>query len=439
MSHHKEGGGGIMVGTYYTPQMCKERNAFTNYSDKLREILLALQSGIDSVRNQILISTQTACSYPQIPSASVGYIFTDPPYGDRVQYGELNFVWEAWLGFDTYWHNEEIIVNDVREKTEDDWANLMREAVAECYRVLKPGRWLSLCYHDTSEGTWALVQDIMAEAGFLVDKSSVALFIDTGQKSYNQLTADKVTKRDLVINFRRPKLGEVMSHLPISGDEDESTFGEKVRVIIRDYLSSHPGSTKDRVYDEVVSRMVRAGRMEAHNFDELLAQVAEPAGSTDEGTRWYLKETALAVVDAAESAKEDAAAAKIAKFIAKRLKENPEEEGVHYSDLFEQFVYTVKDKPRRHLSDWLPDYSFQDRIRWNIAAARVGRRRATQGARPRGGDESAHPASPGVLAAGACRAGASSVPMTRRWPNGFGTASGRAGTSRASCCMKKAG
>ena len=38
-------------------------------------------------------------------------IFTDPPYADKVQYGELNFVWEAWLGFDTRWHDEEIIVN----------------------------------------------------------------------------------------------------------------------------------------------------------------------------------------------------------------------------------------------------------------------------------------------------------------------------------------
>ena len=43
----------------------------------------------------------------------------------------------------------------------------MRQAMAECYRVLKPGRWLSLCYHDTSEGTWQLVQDIMAEVGFI--------------------------------------------------------------------------------------------------------------------------------------------------------------------------------------------------------------------------------------------------------------------------------
>ena len=35
------------------------------------------------------------------PANSIDYIFTDPPYADKVQYGELNFVWEAWLDFDT--------------------------------------------------------------------------------------------------------------------------------------------------------------------------------------------------------------------------------------------------------------------------------------------------------------------------------------------------
>src|SRR5690606_35106011 len=136
---------------------------------------------------------------------------------------------------------------------ESDWASMMLQAMKECYRVLKPGRWISLCYHDTSEGTWALTQDIMAEAGFIVDTSDSAIFIDTGQKSYNQLTADKSTKRDLVINFRKPRPGEVTGTLTITGEEDATTFSQKVTAIIRDYLSAHPGTTKDRIYDEVVS------------------------------------------------------------------------------------------------------------------------------------------------------------------------------------------
>jgi hypothetical protein len=160
--------------------------------------------------------------------------------------------------------------------------------------------------------------------------------------------------------------------LTIAGDEDQITFNEKVRSIMRDFLLVRPGSTKDRIYDEVVSRMVRSGQMEAHNFDEILRQVADEVKQpikkdlfenedpnlfgTHEISHWYLKET-TDEADAAETAREDAAAESLTRFI-KQAKEDYDE-GVHYSDLFEHFIYAVKDKPRRQLADWLPDYFFK--------------------------------------------------------------------------------
>ena len=56
---------------------------------------------------------------------------------------------------------------------------------------------------------------------------------------------------------------------------DVQTFREMGGQVIRDFLTAHPGSAKDRIYDELVSRMVQRGEMEAHDFDELLATVAE--------------------------------------------------------------------------------------------------------------------------------------------------------------------
>jgi len=55
-------------------------------------------------------------------------------------------------------------------------------------------------------------------------------------------------------------------------------------------------------------------------------------------------------VDEAESAKEAAAARRLETFMARHLAENHEEAGVHYSDLFEQYL-PVKDKPRRLLDE----------------------------------------------------------------------------------------
>ena len=61
-----------------------------------------------------------------LPGDSIDYIFTDPPYADAVQYGELNFVWESWLGGTPDWHGDEIVVNRARGKDADDWARAMR-------------------------------------------------------------------------------------------------------------------------------------------------------------------------------------------------------------------------------------------------------------------------------------------------------------------------
>ena len=362
LQQYREAGGGFAKGTYYVPQVSLEREVLSCLLRKEEHILKGVRELEGIPCCDLLVSTQSSCDLSAIPSSTLDYIFTDPPYAEKVQYGELNYVWEAWLDFDTSWHSEEIIVNDVRGKSEGDWAAMMTKAMAECYRVLKPGRWLSLCYHDTSEGTWELIQDIMAEVGFIVDKTDSALFIDAGQKSYNQLTADKSTKRDLVLNFRKPKplpfkvskvYGPEDAKKMASGG-DIATFTDFARQIVRDFLTRHPGATKDRIYDELVSRLVMSRSMEAHDFEALLRTVAEEVQQQGQQGRWYLKETADQV-DHAEQAKEDAAAARLAKFIGEQLKRNPEQEGVHYSDLFEQYL-PVHDKPRRLLIDWLPEY-----------------------------------------------------------------------------------
>jgi len=377
MYQEREGGRSIAKGSYYLPPISRDMVVTNGFYYKVEQQLLPAYRELLSIQSpSLIISTQSATRIDLIPSNSIDYIFTDPPYADKVQYGELNFVWEAWLDVDTHWHAEEIIVNAIQGKGEQEWAAMMKEAMSACYRVLKPGHWLSLCYHDTSEGTWELVQDILAEVGFIVDRTESALFIDTGQKSYNQLTADKSTKRDLVLNFLKPKplrfegtnSRDDADKLPKG--REIATFTEFARQIVRDFLTRHPGTTKDRIYDELVSRLVASRSMEAHDFDALLRTVADEVqqpvkedllrtkepdlfGSHVQ-SRWYLKETADQV-DHAEQTKEDAAAGRLSTFIWAYLKKKPEFEGVHYSDLFEQYLL-VHDKPRRLLSDWLPEY-----------------------------------------------------------------------------------
>jgi len=331
----EDGIGRILTGTYYIPQIGRESHVWSYFKEAVGDIIAHHAEKLPLLADhkmEVVISTEDARKLDQIDDNSVDYIFTDPPYGEKIQYAELNYVWEAWLNFDTKWHSDEVVVNEMRGVSEAIWADGMQRAFEQCYRVLKPGRWLSLCYHDTSEGTWSLVQDIMKDVGFEVDSTGSALFIDTTQKTHNQISADKVTKRDLVINFRKPKPGEQRSAVQFTGAEDQQSFREKAQAVIREFLQANPGSTKDRIYDQLVSRLVRRGEMEAHDFDELLRQVADEVKEevkknlfekeepdllgTHQISRWHLKETE-AGADDAEQATTDSAGTRIHEFLVK--------------------------------------------------------------------------------------------------------------------------
>ena len=161
----------------------------------------------------------------------------------------------------------------------------------------------------------------------------------------------------------------------IPADADDATFHNLGRQFINEYLTTHPGSPKDRIYDELVSRMVRRGEMEAHDFDALLRSVAEEVTEPVKKnlfenadadlfgshivSRWYLKAT-VDQIDSAEQDKENAAAERLETFMMKYLIKHPEAEGVHYSDLFEQIiVIPVEKRPRRLFENWLPEYFYK--------------------------------------------------------------------------------
>jgi hypothetical protein len=286
-AQHLRGGGGYIPGNWALPPMSKQRNVLESLRKVFKRILVAKRELAPLLGSQqACISTQSATEMEAIPSCSVDYIFTDSPYHGAVQYAELNFLWEAWLGLSTAWHDHEIIVNRSRQKTEMDWARMMSEAMRECHRVLKPGRWLSLCIHDPGYRLWRDLQELMARAGFVPGEADRAVTIETGSQTYNQRVTDKIIRRDLVINFRKPAR-QVRS--PRSTPKEyPGSFVELAGKVIQDYLCDNPGATKDRIYDYFVSVMVRSGPIERHNFDRLLARVAREDG--EDRPRWFRKE-----------------------------------------------------------------------------------------------------------------------------------------------------
>ena len=90
-----------------------------------------------------LARRSSATDLSWLPSSSIDYVFTDPPFGANLFYGDCNVVWEAWLG-DVTDPTEEIVVNRslpvaAGGKTITDYEKLLGDAFTEVHRVLEPG------------------------------------------------------------------------------------------------------------------------------------------------------------------------------------------------------------------------------------------------------------------------------------------------------------
>ena len=121
-AQHLEGGGGYIPGNYVFPPQIKERNVFNTYETLFLKMLKGVQRlNLEVKTTKLLITTQSAADLGQIPDNSIGYIFTVPPYSDKVPFGEFNFLWEVWLRYGFSWDKDEILVNSKVGKGFNEW------------------------------------------------------------------------------------------------------------------------------------------------------------------------------------------------------------------------------------------------------------------------------------------------------------------------------
>jgi hypothetical protein len=279
------GKGGFQSGNYYVPQLSQVMNTRNQYKDKLRDLLKGYQALCDHAAYSVhpVASEGTAHDLLKCGLADncVDFVFTDPPYLNiEVQYGEMNFVWNAWLDQESRDLKSEITLSPLRGQDWDMAEARLRRACFEIARVLKPGRYAAFCYHDTSERNWAMLQDALLDAGLTIE---TVCSLDPAQKSQKQLTKEKIVKSDLVLNCRKPRT---------SDSQDGSTGGDgqqvssRVRDIVIETLAHSAGQSRDRLWDIVLKRLLTRGQMAAHRFDDILAAVA----FRSESGRWFLKE-----------------------------------------------------------------------------------------------------------------------------------------------------
>lgn len=170
---------------------------------------------IGGKKENFRISTASATQISLLKE-SIDYIFTDPPFGSNLNYSELSFLWESWLRVITN-PKPEAIINAVQGKSLLEYQSLMTQCFREYYRVLKPGRWMTVEFHNSQNAVWNAIQEALQRSGFIIADVRT---LDKQQSSFKQVTTTSAVKQDLVISAYKPKDSFKRDFLASAGTEE---------------------------------------------------------------------------------------------------------------------------------------------------------------------------------------------------------------------------
>lgn len=222
-------GGGPLAGTLYIASLTTPQNPIKSIERNAEYCKKAFEVTRHFPRKFTAIYIGSA-SQMNASRNSVDYIFTDPPFGANLMYSELNFLWEAWLKVKTN-NKHEAIENKSQGKTLLDYQAIMTDCFREYFRVLKPGKWMTVEFSNTGAAVWNGIQTAIQRAGFVI--ANVAA-LDKQQGSFKAVTTPTAVKQDLVISCYKPSqdfelafaqskgevavwdfVGEHLRHLPV--------------------------------------------------------------------------------------------------------------------------------------------------------------------------------------------------------------------------------
>lgn len=265
---------GILTGTLYIPSLNVELNPINIFNRKIKDF----KSTSYLERGNSLISVNSATFIPDLKSSSIDYIFTDPPFGGNIMYSELSLIWESKIKVITN-NREEAIINNVQHKTLFEYQTLMNQSFKEYYRVLKPGKWLTIEFSNTSAAVWNSIQNALQGVGFVVVNVAA---LDKKQGSFKAVTTTTAVKQDLVITCYKPS-NAIIEKFEKSEDKAKTAmdFIEELLVHLPVHLSKGESTTAviERspkiLFDRLISYYVQKGYaipMDAQEFQKQLRE-----------------------------------------------------------------------------------------------------------------------------------------------------------------------
>jgi len=244
----------LNVNNYWVPDDYFEENPWFRFLDRIdlirdaKNILLERIDGKTAGHYQLF---NKSCFQTGLDSESVDYILTDPPYGDAIQYSELSFIWNTWMGF--HFDNEnEVIINPAQNKTTDDFLALLERSVREAARILKRDKFYTLCFHNKELNIWEGVLAIFKRNNFVLESIDV---VDTKGNPYNSNWATFSPKSDLYLTFRK------------SGYKPRFTIQHEINHFVQSLMREITINDPSELYDFISAYLIYDLYFNKHQLD----------------------------------------------------------------------------------------------------------------------------------------------------------------------------
>ena len=241
------GKSGWQISKFWVPKVHSEKNALNTLKLRLTKYVNG-KTEIDelSTDTKYKILNQSSENLKNIPSESVDYVFTDPPYGDSISYFALSSFWSAWV-HDTVDYDNEIIYDPYRNKREDDYSVRLDKAFKQVHRVLKDRGYMSFTFHNRHIKFWKIVIDAVYKAGFeLVNVKWVDQAVASGTQGINR---KNTLKGDFVYTFRKLNRS-LYEHKVVNGEKIIDSTLEKI-------LKNNIHVTTAKLYESLIPEIIK--------------------------------------------------------------------------------------------------------------------------------------------------------------------------------------
>lgn len=196
------------VNNYWIPDDYIEENVWFRFEDRFKNILVSKEIMMErKSKNANTINNSTFHVYQESAlnlelENSVDYIFTDPPYGDAIQYSELSFIWNAWINKD-YEIKEEVIINPKQNKGSEEFKELLDSSLKKINSLLKNEGYFTLCFQNKDSKVWANVMSTCRKLNLTLHDVKI---YDTFGHPYNKGWATFSPKADIYVTFKKSQV-----------------------------------------------------------------------------------------------------------------------------------------------------------------------------------------------------------------------------------------